>query len=235
MDLRFKHIILYLALSAALAVSCRNDGPRVIEDDEMSQIYAEMLMTDQWINSTPGVRTIADTSLVYEPILVKYGYTSDDYRHSVSYYLDEPELLAEIMEETVKILDKRLDALKKEKDRQVKEADWEKYVKSITPDRKIREVMLHDKDARDFTTLSPEDSLVVSWDSTAHFYRMDIVAVADSLALADSLVVADSLAVADSLVTADTLLKPDTLAPALPKGTFVPRKLQSADRLIKVK
>lgn len=229
MDFRFRHIIPVLALSAALAVSCRNDGPRVIEDDEMSQIYAEMLITDQWINSTPGVRTIADTSLVYEPILVRYGYTSEDYRHSVSYYLDEPELLAEIMEETVNILDRRLDALKKEKDRQVKEDEWDQYVKSITPDVRLKDILLHDKDASDFTTLSPEDSLAVSWDSTAHFYRMDIVTRTDTLALADTLEVADtsvlrgSLPAADTLVTADTLLKPDI------------RMLKSAGRFIKLK
>ena len=61
--------------------SCKEEG--IIEEDTMAQIYAEMLLTDQWINSTPGMRMIADTSLVYEPILKKYGHTSVDYRKSV--------------------------------------------------------------------------------------------------------------------------------------------------------
>ena len=57
--------LLFLAL---VALSC-SKGPRVIPRGKMARIYAEMLVTDQWINSTPSVRRMADTSLVYEHIL----------------------------------------------------------------------------------------------------------------------------------------------------------------------
>ena len=56
-----------------LIVSCSGDNGKVIPRSKLAEIYAEMFMTDQWIISTPGVRQIADTSLVYEPILEKYG------------------------------------------------------------------------------------------------------------------------------------------------------------------
>jgi hypothetical protein len=103
----FRYIILASALSMMLLSlnSCKEDG--VIDEDDMAQIYAEMLLTDQWINTTPGVRLVADTSLVYEPILKKYGYTSADYRKSVDYYLNDPKTYADIMKKTVKILKKQ--------------------------------------------------------------------------------------------------------------------------------
>ena len=108
---------------------CKEEG--VIEEDAMAQIYAEMLLTDQWINTTPGVRTIADTSLVYEPILKKYGYTSEEYRRSVDYYLNDPRTYADIMKETVKILDARLAALNQKKALIEEEKTRKQYVKNV--------------------------------------------------------------------------------------------------------
>ena len=72
-----KHIVPLLAV--IVFASCKKDEAEVIPRGKMADIYAEMLMTDQWISSTPGVRMIADTSLVYEPILQKYGYDKYDY------------------------------------------------------------------------------------------------------------------------------------------------------------
>ena len=74
-------------------VSCSGDDGKVIPRSKLAEIYAEMFVTDQWLMDTPGVRRLADTSLVYEPILRKYGYTSEDYRVSVDRYMDDPELL----------------------------------------------------------------------------------------------------------------------------------------------
>ena len=74
--------LLPLALAAVSFVSCGGDV-KVIPKDEMAEIYAEMLLMDQWIAAHPQARRTADTSFVYEPIFEKYGYTSDDYRSSV--------------------------------------------------------------------------------------------------------------------------------------------------------
>ena len=59
-----RHIFAAVAALTLLA-SCSRDESEVIPRGKLSEIYAEMLMTDQWITSTPGFRHIADTSLVY--------------------------------------------------------------------------------------------------------------------------------------------------------------------------
>ena len=89
--------IVAMALSALIFLaSCGTDEAEVIPRDDMSRIYAEMLLTDQWIINTPNIRLIADTSLVYAPIFEKYGYDTDDYRKSVDHYMDDPERFARI-------------------------------------------------------------------------------------------------------------------------------------------
>ena len=100
-------------LTIALAVSCNGNRARVIPRSKLAKIYAEMFVTDQWIQNTPNVRTIADTSLVYEPILQKYGFTSEDYQHSVQHYMDDPERFSRILRTTSDILDKRIKELRR--------------------------------------------------------------------------------------------------------------------------
>ena len=85
----------------------------MIPRSKLAKIYAEMFVTDQWVQSKPGLRTIADTSLVYEPILQKYGYDSDDYQYSIDHYMDDPERFSRILRTTAEILDKEIGALRK--------------------------------------------------------------------------------------------------------------------------
>lgn len=77
----------------ALFVSCNRSG-RVIPRGRMTRMYAEMLMTDQWISSHYSARRQADTSFVYGPVLEKYGYDADDWRASVAHYLRDPQRYA---------------------------------------------------------------------------------------------------------------------------------------------
>jgi hypothetical protein len=214
----FRYIILASALSMMLLSlnSCKEDG--VIDEDDMAQIYAEMLLTDQWINTTPGVRLVAYTSLVYEPILKKYGYTSADYRKSVDYYLNDPKTYADIMKKTVKILDRRLAQLNKRKVELEEARAREQYVKNITRDLKISDSWnaLNNIVGEPF---GPDDSLAVEWDTIAYCFslkRVPKVVVTDTLAVSDSLMPGDSLAVLDSLKTIDSLKTLDTL-PAINK------------------
>ena len=109
-----QHIVFLLAAVVMLAASCRKDGAEIIPRGKLAEIYAEMLVTDQWIMTTPGVRLIADTTLVYEPILQKYGYDSDDYRKSIDYYMNDPERFARIFRSTVEIIDNQIAELKHE-------------------------------------------------------------------------------------------------------------------------
>jgi hypothetical protein len=184
---------------------CKEEG--VIEEDAMAQIYAEMLLTDQWINSTPGVRTIADTSLVYEPILKKYGYSSAEYRRSVDYYLNDPKKYADIMKETVKILDARLAALNQKKALIEEEKTRKQYVKNVTRDLKISDswqAMRHLEEQQ----FGVDDSLSVAWDSIAYCFS---IVMLPKEAINDTIKVQDSIKVQEKLYGFQTFKKPDVL------------------------
>ena len=60
-------IALSLALTLLLTLGCGRRA-RVIPQDKMSDIYAEMLLADQWISSNLKARRVADTTLFYAPI-----------------------------------------------------------------------------------------------------------------------------------------------------------------------
>ena len=100
MKIRLLHIAALAVLMCGIISSCAKEDTEVIPRKKMARIYAEMLMTDQWVTSVPGIRMIADTSLVYEPILEKYGYDSDDYRRSIEAYMDDPERFARIFRDS---------------------------------------------------------------------------------------------------------------------------------------
>ena len=121
-----------LITSFLLLFACSREA-KVIPRGKMAQIYAEMLVTDQWINSTPSVKRMADTSLVYEPILEKYGYSSADYRKSVETYMDDPERYSRILRTSAEILDKRIKELQQLK------IDLYKSVFKITTDFKVED------------------------------------------------------------------------------------------------
>ena len=106
----FKHITVIVTALALLLSSCgKDDEAKVIPRGKLSEIYAEMLVTDQWITSTPGMRMVADTSLVYAPILEKYGYDLDDYIKSMDVYMDDPERFSRIFRKSGEIIAERLE------------------------------------------------------------------------------------------------------------------------------
>lgn len=196
-----RHLFRYIIIALSLFVtffslnSCGQDG--IIDKDEMAQIYAEMLVTDQWINTTPGVRMIADTSLVYAPILERYGYNAADYRRSVDYYLNDPDTYADIMKETVRILDSKLADLNKRKHEINEAKERAKYIKSMSQDIAIDDSWLAMKHIED-NGFGLDDSLSVEWDSLS--FCFNIVKVSKKLEVLDSLAVRDTLPSVDSLV-----------------------------------
>ncbi len=106
MKIRAWHIA---AVGALLLAACV--GPRVIPHEDMARIYAEMLVLDQWIKNDRKISRAADTSLVYAPILDKYGYDAEDYRRSVSKYMQDPEKFARVLERTEEILNEHIELL----------------------------------------------------------------------------------------------------------------------------
>lgn len=197
-----------------LCISCRKDEAEIIPRGKMSKIYAEMLVTDQWINSTPGVRLIADTSMVYEPILRKYGYTVDDYIRSVDNYMDDPERFSRILRTSGEIIEKRMKELRKELHLKAQIANLPK-VKSDFNSRDYFPYFFGEPYVHYYDSLGVEmDSLKLEYrfvsieraDTVYDRIRMiilDTIPASDSLAVNDSLAVSDSIrsvAVSDSLV-----------------------------------
>lgn len=174
-----------------------------------------MLMTDQWVTSTPGIRMIADTSLVYEPILEKYGYDSDDYRKSIEVYMDDPERFARILRTTGEILQGRIDDLEKQQMILDMKANLPKLNYNISWDEFFPYIF-------DEPYVHNYDSITFEPDSVLWIYRLKSVEradtiydrlrmiIVDSLSVNDSLPGLDSLAVADSLATPDSIASPDS-------------------------
>lgn len=169
------HIILSALIAVILLACGKADEQEVIPRKQLSRIYAEMLMTDQWITTTRDMRKIADTTLVYEPILMKYGYTSEDYRHTVDVYLNDPERFSRIWRETSKILEKRVSELKK---LQVQIEEAERRRKAITTDF---DAAIHFPYMHDEPYVHYYDSVSVEMDSLTRSYRLKSIETADTV------------------------------------------------------
>lgn len=217
-----KHFVILLLLAAiVLAPSCRRNGPRVIPRGKLAKIYAEMFVTDQWIQNTPKLRSIADTSLVYEPILEKYGYTSEDYQHSVQHYMDDPERFSRILRTTGEILDDHIKDLKrKQKELQELEAKRLAESKRKYPEYELWYTELPPRNERDYS-----DTISVGWDTASLMFKFRYMPRTDTIyegvrmiVPADTLTVADSLAVTDSIAAVDSVVEIKPLAlPENPK------------------
>lgn len=99
------HIMLVVALSFCV-MGCHSQG-KVIPKSKMVLIYADMLLADQWLSDHADARTIADTTLFYEPIFRKYGYTTRDYDASITYYIDRPDKFNKVIQKTAKLLNNK--------------------------------------------------------------------------------------------------------------------------------
>ena len=87
--------ILWGALLAVLLCSC-SGRERIIPRGVMADIYAEMFLADQWLADHPSERNKVDTTLFYDPIFRRYGYTFEDYDASVRHYLKDPEKFSKV-------------------------------------------------------------------------------------------------------------------------------------------
>lgn len=98
----FGHIaVIVLALLSLMG--CHRKG-RVISAGTLEDIYVDMFIADQWIKSNPDARPKADTTLFYEPIFRRYGYSTADYDATVSYYIDRPDKYVKILRRAAKTL-----------------------------------------------------------------------------------------------------------------------------------
>lgn len=169
-------------VSLLFLASCLEKG-RVIPQDKFSEIYAEMFLADQWLTSHYSERTKADTTLFYEPIFRKYGYSLKDYDASVRHYIRKPEDYAKILKTTSLKLDKKANYLKKVSDYYSKRQTISPYVP---------------KDF-DLRTLMAEDTMM-------RWHICDTVSVVDSVELAGKTPV-DSVEVFKKMPVPDSVAK----------------------------
>lgn len=220
--------IISAVLAVIALVSC-DKGGSVIPRNRMAEIYAEMFLADQWIMSHTEARRTADTTWVYEPIFEKYGYTSDDYRASVEYYLQDPDRYARILRKTSVIIEDRLSVLKSQKEMEESLQRLRSGISLYAPER------IYFLTGLDNPGLLTEDSLTFyvdsaggrfdfnpeSWADTSYAGPVIVVSAADTLQDADA---ADtgSLSVKDNAgLKEDTGLK-DNAGMAVPPKKTVP-------------
>ena len=197
-----RHIMLMTAVFL-LAVSCGRKEDKVIPRSKLAEIYAEMMLVDQWIMNNPGNRHIADTSLVYEPVLERYGYTSADYRKSVDVYMNDPERFSRILRTTAEILGEKLNALEDQK----KEIEHQEALRKLRESLKIKVEI----DMGEYFPYLDEEPYVHYYDSLAvepdslWTYRMRNIDRADTIYRDLRMVILDSLQVSDTVMTNDTI------------------------------
>ena len=190
-------------LSVLLLFSCGFREAKVISRKDMAQIYAEMLLTDQWIVTNPSMRRVADTSLVYEPILNRYGYTKEDYILSVNKYMDDPERYSRILRTTGEILDEKLSALNDRKEKLEKEAALRRALEEIRIEAEI-DIAEYFPYLFDEPYVHYYDSVAVELDSMM-VYRLRNGERTDTVFDGIKVIVKDTLASGDSLALPDTV------------------------------
>lgn len=93
-----------LILAAFVAIACSRE---VIDDDDMPKILADIYMTDRAILNNPMSIRGTDSSRVYESLLNRYGYKTEDLTYTFDYYLPRPTKLKTYFTEAKAILENR--------------------------------------------------------------------------------------------------------------------------------
>lgn len=183
---RAAHIVV-LAVMLAVLCACGHRS-RVIPEKKLIRIYHDMFLADQWVRDHPDARAAADTTLLFDPIFARYGYSFEDYDRTVQYYLDHIDEYYKLLNRAERQLREEGDALQQEADRlAAREVELSKYRRGFR--------------RKDFST----DSL--RWAGIRALWPVDTLPEPDTLAARlDTLTArADTLAArADSLAQADT-------------------------------
>lgn len=80
----------------------------------MAEIIADIYVADQILEDGSALRMKADTMLVYIPIIEKHGYTLEEYKKSINYYLQKDDTYKQIHIRARNNLSKRGKELRKE-------------------------------------------------------------------------------------------------------------------------
>ena len=213
---RFPAYLVVLALAVGLSLASCGKKERVIPKEKMAEIYAEMYVLDQWLDDNRSLRREADTSLVYAPVLDKYGYTYDDYLNSVDVYMKDPTRYSRILRRTSEILGSRLTELKAEKKAQEDALKENRRLDSL---RNLIHLNV-DSLMNSMVRTAPSDSLVTAFDSLG-FVDFRFVQTSDTTYDGPAMVIRrDSLAVAADSLTVLTDTLPEKKNPQAADGTI---------------
>lgn len=183
----YRRLPAYLLLVLCLISSCKR-GNRVIPKDKFAEIYAEMFVLDQWLDDNRDVRRRADTTLVYAPVLDKYGYSYNDYLLSVEEYMRDPMRYSRILRSTSEILNRRLEELKAVQEEELARARAAHRLDSL-----IKSVNFNmDSVLLAMMRTHPTDSIVAVADSDG-FLSFRFVCVSDTVYDGPAMVLKDSL------------------------------------------
>lgn len=195
MPRRRGHILLIAVCAALCLAGC--SGARVIPKKDLIPLYEDMFIADQWLKEHSEARAVADTTLFFDPIFRRHGYSFEDYRKSIEYYSGKTEDLREVMDSVTARLKKRADYYQKLSDR----------IREVNEENERRRVQ--------YTRLDFDaDSAIWAADGILWPQR-DSLAAADSLAAGVLAVVDSTAVVADSLGFAAGLSAAPTSLPVL--------------------
>lgn len=99
---------LILVLSAFLLVAVQGCSrrARIIPEEDFINLMMEMFIADQWLREHGDARDQADTTLFFEPIFQKYGYSFKDYDASLYHYTGKINRFSEMVYEAVGKMEK---------------------------------------------------------------------------------------------------------------------------------
>lgn len=137
-SLRFIFSAIGLLTAMIFFSSCTEEAE--VPRKAMVNIYYDMYIADQLIESVPELRTQADTMSVYPPIIEKYGYTAEQFLSSEKFYLQDPEKYVVMMKKVKSRLEKRERNLTRERDEAL-------GVESSEEDNEINKSKITEEDA----------------------------------------------------------------------------------------
>lgn len=180
-------------LLAAVLLSCLSAcGPKgkIIPRSKMEDVYVDLFMADQWIIANPIQSKVADTTMLYEPIFNRYGYTTQDYIASVDHYISDPKRYARILRRADEKLVAKLEKLNVLVEREVALRDFLELIGGFDPGLKLYYDTV-------YMRVTKEAGLRFELDSFGRY--MPLIPAADSIPPVDSLATSDSLSHGDRL------------------------------------
>ena len=103
-------IVLAVAVATLCVVACSR-GPRIIPRSKMEKIYTDLLMADQWLAVNSDNSVAVDTTLFYEAVFRRYGFTTEDFNASLEYYMRDPLKFSRMMKDVAVKLEYDADRL----------------------------------------------------------------------------------------------------------------------------